>query len=153
VVWTPGTTIRFGSLNFVINNRGTMIRAPEALVPPTSELFDIAGSLGGLRLSSPQGSGGQQCTLQLAYEEIVGMLDLVRDSFHDLLLSGSESGLSSPSRQASHDPAQECIVANSLEGRSPLIESLKGTPTSAMMCVWHPPHLDSTRLPKSHFKD
>lgn len=32
VDWTPGATIRFGSLEFVINGEGTTDRATEALV-------------------------------------------------------------------------------------------------------------------------
>jgi hypothetical protein len=33
VVWTLGTTIRFGSLDFVINDRRTMARTPEPWFP------------------------------------------------------------------------------------------------------------------------
>jgi hypothetical protein len=49
-IWTPGTAIRFGSLDFVVNNEGAMIRAPEALAPSTSSIPNFARGFGNLRL-------------------------------------------------------------------------------------------------------
>lgn len=43
-------TIRFGNLDFVINNRGMMVKATEAPVPLTNDSLDITEGLGGLRL-------------------------------------------------------------------------------------------------------
>lgn len=41
-----------------------------------------------------------------------GVLDHVRDSFLEILLSGSEDGLTSPPSEASCNPGQECLAAN-----------------------------------------
>ena len=71
--------------------------------------------------------------LQPAFIEIVVMLDLVQDSFQNLLLSRSEGRLSSPSSGASHSLTQECLFAYSLEDCPLLMESPKRTPTSATM--------------------
>jgi hypothetical protein len=73
--------------------------------------------------------------LQPAFVEIAGMLDPVQDSFHDLLLSGLEGGLSSPSSGTSHNLAQECRMANLMGDPSLLTESSEGTPTGATMYV------------------
>lgn len=105
-----------------------MARTPEAPVPPTSDLLDITGGLDNLRLGSPRGGDGRRHVLQPAFAEIVGMLDPIRDSFHNLLLSGSACRLSSPSSGTDHSIAQECLMANSVGDPSPLSESPKGTP-------------------------
>jgi hypothetical protein len=47
-VWTLGTTIRFESLDFVVNEEGGMTRASEAPSPLASDFLDVAGSLGDL---------------------------------------------------------------------------------------------------------
>lgn len=54
-VRTPGTTIRFGSLDFVASSEETMDRALEALVPLASDSFDVIKSLDHLRLGPPRG--------------------------------------------------------------------------------------------------
>jgi hypothetical protein len=38
-VWTPGIAIHFGSLDFVVNNKGEMTKAPKALVPLTTDCW------------------------------------------------------------------------------------------------------------------
>jgi hypothetical protein len=53
VVWTPRTTIQFGSLNFIISDEGTMSRTPEALVPLMCDSLDITEGLENLWLGSP----------------------------------------------------------------------------------------------------
>jgi hypothetical protein len=53
VVWAPRTSIRFWSLDFIMDDRGTMIRAMEAPVPLTSDLLDITGNISSLPLSFP----------------------------------------------------------------------------------------------------
>lgn len=63
------------------------------------------------------------------------MMDPVRDSFQDLLLSGSEHGHSSPSRGASHDPTKECFTARTPKDSPPLARSPEGTLVSVMVCV------------------
>lgn len=93
LVLTPKMTIHFGSLNFIINDRGTMIKAPEALVLLMNESINISRSLGGLRLGSLQGGVWRRCALQPAYVEIVGMVDPVWNSFHDVLLQGQKVAL------------------------------------------------------------
>jgi hypothetical protein len=64
-VWAPKTTIRVGILDFVVDGEGTMIRALTAQSSSTKGLVDIARSLGGLDLSSPQENNmthsGQVC--------------------------------------------------------------------------------------------
>jgi hypothetical protein len=49
---TPGTTIRFGSLDFGVN-KGEMTRALEALSPLASDLPDVVGRLSDLQLNPP----------------------------------------------------------------------------------------------------
>jgi hypothetical protein len=123
-----------------------MIRAPKAPVLPTSDPLDIVGGFGILQLGSPKRGSGRRCTLRPTRTEIMGdarMLDHVRVLFHDLFRPGSEGGLSSPSNGASHNLNEECLVANSLDGRSPLMESSEGTPTNVTMCAvaFAPPQL------------
>jgi hypothetical protein len=50
---TPGTTIRFGSLDFGVNKEGEMTRASEALSPLASDLPDVVGRLSDLQLNPP----------------------------------------------------------------------------------------------------
>jgi hypothetical protein len=50
-VWGPGTTIRSGSLDFVVDSEGMMVRAPKAQTPMTKGLVDIARGLKGHQLS------------------------------------------------------------------------------------------------------
>lgn len=65
--------------------------------------------------------------------EFVGMVDPIRDSFHNLIPLGSEHGHNSPSRGASHDPALEYFTADTPENCFPLAGSLEGTLASVMM--------------------
>jgi hypothetical protein len=53
-VWAPKTTIHVGSLDFVVDVEGMMIRASTSQSSLTKGLVDIARSLGGLDLSSPK---------------------------------------------------------------------------------------------------
>jgi hypothetical protein len=81
-----------------------------------------------------------------AHVEFVGMIDPVRDSFHDLLLSDFDCGLSTPSNGARHDPIQECFMTSTLESCTLAIDSPKGTPISVTIRVaaFAPPHFSLT---------
>jgi hypothetical protein len=48
VVWAPRTTIHFGSLDFIVNSVGNMIRASIAQSLLAKDLVDIARGFGGL---------------------------------------------------------------------------------------------------------
>lgn len=100
-VWAPGTTIRSGSLDYVVDNEGTMDRVPKAQTPLTKGLVDIARGLRGLHI--------RRCTTGPAHVEFVGMTDPVRDSFHDLLLSRLEYEHNSSYSGASHDPTRSAL--------------------------------------------
>jgi hypothetical protein len=52
VVWTPGTTIHFRSLDFIINGEGEMVRAPKDRPLPPDDLDTITEALGGLCLAA-----------------------------------------------------------------------------------------------------
>lgn len=74
-VWTPGATIRFGSLDFVINNEGTMTRAPKAQSPSMKDLIDIVGASkasSSAPLRRTMGGGAWQ---DPTYVEFMGMVD------------------------------------------------------------------------------
>jgi hypothetical protein len=73
--WTPGMTIPFGCLDFIINGEGTMDSALEASVPPTSDSLDITKGLGSLWLGPPRGGNGWRRVPRLAFAEVVGMLE------------------------------------------------------------------------------
>lgn len=49
-IWIPKTSIRFGSLDFVVNKEGEMTRVPETLTHLTNDLPDVVGRLGDLWL-------------------------------------------------------------------------------------------------------
>jgi hypothetical protein len=76
--------------------------------------------------------------------EFVGVVNPIRDSFHDLLLSGSEFGHNTPSSGASCDPTQECFIASTPQDCSPLEGSLEETHASIVMRVATsaPPQID-----------
>jgi hypothetical protein len=78
------------------------MRASEALYPLGSDLPDVAGSLNDLQLDPPQEYHGSSGSPPPDH----------RDSFLDILLSGSEDGLTYPPSEASCDPGQECLAAN-----------------------------------------
>jgi hypothetical protein len=50
-------------------------------------------------------------------DEFVGMTDYVLESFHDLLGGESETISNSDSSKGSHNPSQECFMADSPKGR------------------------------------
>jgi hypothetical protein len=106
-VWIPGTAIHFGSLDFVVNNEGKMTRAREGSTPSTTDLPNIARALSNLQLGPPKEECGPQSSSRLACTEVVRVLDTVRYSFLDILLLGSEDGLSSPPSEASCNHSQE----------------------------------------------
>jgi hypothetical protein len=60
VVWTPRTHIRFGSLNFVIDEEAIMIRALEAPTPSTNGLPNVARHFGDLRIDSLRKNAGHK---------------------------------------------------------------------------------------------
>jgi hypothetical protein len=102
IVWTPEMTIHFGCLDFIIDDGGTMIRALEAPVTPRATCSTLSETLVAFGMGSPGGGGGQRRSLRPTFTEIMGMLDPIRDTFHDFFLSGSKGRLSSPSSRASH---------------------------------------------------
>ena len=65
IVWALRMTIRFESLDFIVNNEGMMIRAPKSQSPLMEVFIDIARGLGGLQLSSHQGSDGRRCAIEI----------------------------------------------------------------------------------------
>jgi hypothetical protein len=74
MVRTPGTTISFGNLDFIVGSKETMGRASEALVPRMSKSLDVIEGFGYLWLG-PSGGGDQQRRVpQPAFAEVVGML-------------------------------------------------------------------------------
>jgi hypothetical protein len=71
---TLGTTIRFGSLDFIIDSKETMDQSPETPVPRTSKSLDVIEGFGHLWLG-PLGRGCQQRHApQHAFVEVTGML-------------------------------------------------------------------------------
>ena len=78
VVWAPEITICFISLEFVINNKGTMVKALKAQPPLMEVLINIARGLRGLRLGSHQGSDAQGHAMVPARVKFMGMMDPVR---------------------------------------------------------------------------
>jgi hypothetical protein len=85
-VWTPGTTICFESLDFVVNEEREMTRASEASSPMASDLPNVTGSLGDLQLNPPEENHESQGLPRPDRTEVVGVQDHVRDSFLDILL-------------------------------------------------------------------
>jgi hypothetical protein len=72
-VWTPGTTIRYWSLDFFMTTEGTMNRTLEALFPLMSDLLDITEGLNHLWLGPPRGGNGRQRVPQPAFAKVAGM--------------------------------------------------------------------------------
>lgn len=70
VVWALGTTIRFGSLDFVLKNEGEMVRALEARPPPLESLSTVTDALKYLCLVSQEQDAGQGSTLPSVGDEI-----------------------------------------------------------------------------------
>jgi hypothetical protein len=86
-------TIYFGSIDFIVDSEETLVGASKAQTPSTKDLVNIDRSLRGLQLSHPQENDERWCMARPTHVEFVGMIDPVRDSFHDLiLLLGSEYG-------------------------------------------------------------
>ena len=54
-------------------------------------------------------------------DELVGMTEYVMESFHDLLVGGTESPSGSDSSRGSHHPSRECFMAGTPKGH---IESI-----------------------------
>jgi hypothetical protein len=100
-----------------------MTRASEALSPLASDLRDTAGSLSDLRLDPPQENHGSQGLPSPDHTEVVGVLDHVWDLFMDILLSGSEDGLTFLPSEASCDPGQECLTINTTRDHFPCVGS------------------------------
>jgi hypothetical protein len=94
------------------------------------ELADIVETLSGLRLSLRQRHDPGWASPGFVHIEFVGMTDHIRDSFHDLLLSDSGYGPSTPSRGASHDPTKECFMASTPKVRSLIVDDPVGMPPS-----------------------
>lgn len=126
VVYTPSIAIRFGSLDSIVNNEGEMTRAPETLVPSTTDLPNVGRGLGDLWLCPPQEERGLQGLARPTRTDVIGVLDPIRDSFLDILLLGSEDGLSSSHSEASCNPVQECLAANTTRDHFPYAGSLGG---------------------------
>jgi hypothetical protein len=78
------------------------------------------------------------------HTEIVGVLDPIRDSFLDILLSGSEDRLSSTPSEASCSPSQECLAANMMEDHLPNAGRLGKTSVSVRIHATHLPSPNST---------
>jgi hypothetical protein len=75
IVWAPIMAIRFESLDFVIDNEGTMTRAPKAQSPLMKDLIDIVGASkasSSAPLTRTMGGGARQ---DPACVEFMGMMD------------------------------------------------------------------------------
>lgn len=76
-VRTPRATICFQSLDFSIDNKETMDRAPKSSVPLASYSLDVIEGLGHLWLGSSRGGDQRRRAPQPSFVEVVGTLGLV----------------------------------------------------------------------------
>ena len=64
------------------------------------------------------------------YDEFMGMIKYVAESFHDLLAGESGSPSDTDSSGGSHHPSRECFVTDTPEGHVESIHEGEATPTN-----------------------
>jgi hypothetical protein len=132
-IWIPKTSICFGSLDFVVNKEGEMTRVPETLTHLTNDLPDVVGRLGDLWLDPLRKSMDLKTRQKPPMPRSWGVLDPVRDSFLDILLSGPEDGFTSLPNEASCNPGHECLTSHTTGDHFPRTRSLGGALTGIMV--------------------